>query len=151
MEVALAVLVIAALVRGKSRSSSSSAATETEEPVAPPVITPSSSSPLVIRPLSFALSHKLRSDAADALEAAVAESSAPRITSSYRSTEQQAALYELYKAGRGNLAAPPGRSLHERGLALDARGSAAWEAAMVRHRWHRPIVDIEPWHWEFKP
>ena len=146
MEVALLVLVLA-LVRG--RSSSASSATETEETVSTPA--PAAPPSLSIRPLSFNASHRLREDAAAALEAAVAESSAPRITSSYRSTEKQAELYALYKAGRGNLAAPPGKSLHERGLALDARGDAAWELAMARHRWHRPIINVEPWHWEFRP
>ena len=42
------------------------------------------------------------------------------ITSGYRSYQQQAALYDAYRAGRGNIAAPPGRSAHESGLAVDA-------------------------------
>lgn len=41
------------------------------------------------------------------------------ITSAYRSSEKQAKLYALYLAGKGNLAAKPGRSLHEKGLAID--------------------------------
>jgi hypothetical protein len=40
------------------------------------------------------------------------------IESGYRSTEQQQRLYDLYLAG-GNLAAKPGSSNHERGLAAD--------------------------------
>lgn len=40
-------------------------------------------------------------------------------TSSYRSTKKQAELYALYLAGKGNLAARPGTSRHEYGLALD--------------------------------
>lgn len=107
-----------------------------------------STSPLAIRALRFAPEHRLRADAAEAAEAAVAESSAPRVTSSWRSTAQQAELYARWKAGTGNLAAPPGSSKHEVGLALDARGSAEWERAMERHGWRRPIA-IEPWHWEF--
>lgn len=103
-----------------------------------------------VRPLSFAPSHRLRGDAAAAIEAAVVESSAPRITSSFRTYAQQAALYELYKSGKGNLAAPPGFSLHESGLAIDARGSPEWEAAMVRQGFKR-TVKSEPWHWEYRP
>lgn len=41
------------------------------------------------------------------------------ITSGWRSTARQAQLYAAYKAGRGNLAARPGSSKHEQGLAID--------------------------------
>ena len=41
------------------------------------------------------------------------------ITSGFRSYEEQAELYRLYKSGRGNLAAPPGTSRHETGNAAD--------------------------------
>jgi len=37
-----------------------------------------------------------------------------------RTFEEQAQLYAAYRAGRGNLAAPPGSSNHERGAASDA-------------------------------
>lgn len=44
----------------------------------------------------------------------------PRITSATRSRQEQAILYERYLRGMSRLpAAPPGRSLHERGLAFD--------------------------------
>lgn len=44
----------------------------------------------------------------------------PRITSTFRSREEQAALYRDYLAGRSRFpAAPPGSSLHEWGLAMD--------------------------------
>lgn len=105
--------------------------------------------PLV--PIRFAPSFALDARAEEALAAAVEESGqTPRITSAFRSREQQQALYDAYKAGRGNLAAPPGSSWHERGLALDARGSSEWEAAMARHGWKR-TVSSEPWHWEYRP
>lgn len=39
--------------------------------------------------------------------------------SAYRTYEQQAELYNLYLAGQGPLAAPPGSSAHERGVAVD--------------------------------
>jgi LAS superfamily LD-carboxypeptidase LdcB len=39
--------------------------------------------------------------------------------SAHRTYEQQAQLYELYLLGQGPLAAPPGSSAHERGVAVD--------------------------------
>lgn len=42
-----------------------------------------------------------------------------KVNSAKRSYDQQAKLYALYKAGKGNPAAPPGKSLHEFGYALD--------------------------------
>lgn len=42
------------------------------------------------------------------------------VTSGVRSSEKQAQLYADYKAGRSSIpAAPPGRSSHEYGLAID--------------------------------
>lgn len=94
---------------------------------------------------------RLRVDAARAFDAAARDASeTPRVTSAWRSSEQQARLYELWKAGMGNRAAPPGRSWHEVGLAVDARGSRTWEAAMMTHGWRRTVPD-EPWHWEYRP
>lgn len=102
-------------------------------------------------PIRFAPSFALDAKAEAALARAVEEAGqTPRITSAYRTREQQAALYDAYKAGRGNLAAPPGRSFHELGLALDARGGPEWEAAMSRNGWRRTVAS-EPWHWEFRP
>jgi len=44
----------------------------------------------------------------------------PTITSTLRTREEQQALYERYKAGKSRFpAAPPGKSLHEHGLAMD--------------------------------
>lgn len=101
--------------------------------------------------LSTVPGHRLRRDAAAAFDAAVrAAGETPRVTSSTRTREQQAALYERYKAGKGPLAAPPGRSWHEVGLAIDARGSAAWEREMAARGWKR-TVSSEPWHWEYRP
>lgn len=41
------------------------------------------------------------------------------VSSSYRPRAEQQRLYDLYLAGRGPLAARPGTSAHERGLAID--------------------------------
>jgi hypothetical protein len=40
-------------------------------------------------------------------------------TSSFRSCEESARLYELYKSGAGHLVAPAGKSWHNRGLSFD--------------------------------
>lgn len=42
-----------------------------------------------------------------------------QVTSTYRTYAEQARLYARYKAGLGGLAAPPGTSRHERGMAAD--------------------------------
>ena len=64
----------------------------------------------------------------------------PRITSTYRSVATQARLYERYRAGQSKLpAAPPGRSLHNYGMAFDMVADnldglgAVWES--VGGRW----------------
>lgn len=41
------------------------------------------------------------------------------VTSGYRSAAQQKILYDNYLAGKGGKAAPPGKSAHEHGLAID--------------------------------
>ena len=44
----------------------------------------------------------------------------PRVTSTVRSRNEQRVLYDRYLRGQSRFpAAPPGRSLHERGLAID--------------------------------
>lgn len=46
----------------------------------------------------------------------------PRITSVYRSYARQAQLYERYRAGKSRYpAAPPGRSYHNYGRAVDMK------------------------------
>jgi len=78
----------------------------------------------------------------------------PVIVSGYRTYDEQAELYRLYLAGLGNLAAPPGTSEHEFGLAADvhtedielvALGDAAYENGL------RQPVPGEPWHLELNP
>ncbi len=78
-----------------------------------------------------------------------------RVTDSYRSHEQQAALY----AQKPGLAAPPGSSYHERGLAIDVDGDAYGGYASPRFRrvaevleslgWHRFDPRGEPWHFSY--
>lgn len=70
------------------------------------------------------------------------------ITSGYRSTAEQQVLYDAYEAGTGNLAAVPGTSNHEFGLAVDLGGDLAWANANGhRYGLHFP-VNGEAWHVE---
>lgn len=83
------------------------------------------------------------------------------INRGYRSYEDQARLYALYKAGRGNLAAKPGHSVHQSGRAVDF-GGAIQNANSREHRWlqqnagafgfkwtGKNFSQFEPWHWEW--
>lgn len=78
-----------------------------------------------------------------------------------RTYEQQARLYALYKAGKGNLAARPGTSKHESGRAIDF-GGALQNSRSREHRWlqqnagafgfkwtGKNFKQFEPWHWEY--
>lgn len=71
-----------------------------------------------------------------------------RITDSYRSPAQQAAAY----AAKPGLAAPPGTSYHQQGLAVDA-GWWSDHPLLVRlltqAGWNRFSPSGEPWHWSY--
>jgi LAS superfamily LD-carboxypeptidase LdcB len=82
------------------------------------------------------------------------------VISGGRSREEQAHLYSLYKQGRGNLAAPPGTSVHESGRAVDFGGAAhgftpqqSWLASVAGQygfSWTgRTFSQVEPWHFEY--
>lgn len=89
------------------------------------------------------------------------------INSGGRTYAEQAKAYADYKAGRGNLAAPPGSSLHESGIAADFGGpiyNKNTNAAMAtkQHTWLRQNAAQfkwfwvgknfgESWHWEYHP
>jgi TP901 family phage tail tape measure protein len=72
-----------------------------------------------------------------------------RIVSGWRSSARQAQLYAAYLAGRGNLAARPGTSKHEVGLAIDHApvANASMKAIARQFRLHYPVRG-EPWHVE---
>jgi len=79
------------------------------------------------------------------------------VTSGYRTRREQRLLYERYRKGLGPKAARPGRSNHQRGLAVDVvvgdeeSPTYRWlEANACRHGFRR-TVPSEPWHWEYRP
>ena len=72
-----------------------------------------------------------------------------KITSAHRSRHEQEVLYAKYKAGTGNLAAKPGTSNHESGLAIDftnTPGAYAWLKKNAG-RFGLKNLPSEPWHY----
>lgn len=76
------------------------------------------------------------------------------IASGFRTMERQRELYADYLAGRGNLAAVPGHSNHQSGLALDLNTRAPkvlqWLEAHGKEYGFRRTVPSEAWHWEYR-
>ena len=83
------------------------------------------------------------------------------VTEAGRTNARQAQLYNLYKAGKGNLAAAPGHSVHETGRAFDLNGYGGgtnspqfkWLLANAKaygFKWTGGgFSQQEPWHWEY--
>jgi hypothetical protein len=75
-----------------------------------------------------------------------------QIVSGWRTMEKQRELYQLYLSGRGNLAARPGYSNHQSGLALDLNTSAPGVMSWLNNNGSaygfRRTVPSEIWHWE---
>jgi LAS superfamily LD-carboxypeptidase LdcB len=83
------------------------------------------------------------------------------VNSSFRSMEEQTLLWQAYQAGQGNLAAKPGYSNHQNGIALDVAVGGSftstaykWLAANApAYGWintGKTFSQPEPWHWEWK-
>jgi D-alanyl-D-alanine carboxypeptidase len=75
------------------------------------------------------------------------------ITSGFRTQAEQEKLYRCWRRGRCPLAARPGHSKHQSGLALDldvrtSRGAGAWLARHAGQFGFKRTVKPEPWHWE---
>ena len=74
------------------------------------------------------------------------------VNSGWRSVDSQRRLYALYKAGRGNVAAPPGRSHHNCGHAIDFAGSArssGWlRSNAPKFNFQYVAIRGETWHFE---
>lgn len=77
-------------------------------------------------------------------------------TSGYRSRAQQQALYNLYVEGKGPLAAKPGSSNHEKGLAVDcfvgSKPLGAVKGARASMKRHKLVLGAagELWHIELQ-
>lgn len=71
--------------------------------------------------------------------------SAFHVNSGFRSYAEQVRLYQAYLAGTGNLAAPPGSSMHEFGLAADG---PHWGNKSPNLNGLKYPVTGEPWHTE---
>ena len=81
----------------------------------------------------------------------------------FRSYPDQVYLYKLYKQGKGNLAAAPGRSNHQNGVAFDLvvqHTSNDGVGTGAVYDWLKPnattygfvrTVPSEAWHWEYRP
>jgi hypothetical protein len=93
----------------------------------------------------------LQPQAAAALtKAAAARNRVMKINSMLRTPVQQAILYEQFQRGLCNItaAAAPGRSNHERGLAIDIEDPDGWEPFLTAQGWSR----LGPWdypHYDF--
>ncbi|QRN95620.1 D-alanyl-D-alanine carboxypeptidase family protein [Archangium violaceum] len=104
---------------------------------------------------------EMRSDAAAAFNRMHATASSAginlHVNSGFRSMEEQRALYQKHLNGTGNLAARPGYSNHQGGIAVDvtvgATSSATykWMENNAKRFGFIRTVPSEPWHWEFRP
>jgi LAS superfamily LD-carboxypeptidase LdcB len=78
-----------------------------------------------------------------------------RVNSGYRTYSEQAALYDQYIHGNGNLAAAPGNSTHGLGLSADIDVRDPRVLAWLRKHAHTygfvNDVPSEAWHWTYKP
>lgn len=81
----------------------------------------------------------LQKEAGQSLIAAIAErGSKPGLVHAIRVLPQQAAVSYWYLHGQRcgiKLAARPGTSPHERGIAIDINNHAAWKAVLKKHGW----------------
>ncbi len=69
------------------------------------------------------------------------------ISSGYRTHEEQQTLYNNYIAGKGNLAAKPGSSRHEHGMAVDFGGDLNLAAQLASKHGLIASVPDERWHY----
>lgn len=76
------------------------------------------------------------------------------VNSGYRTYGEQAALYQAYRNGTGNLAAAPGRSTHGLGLSADIQvtdpATLRWLRANAARYGFVNDVPSEAWHWTWR-
>lgn len=103
----------------------------------------------------------LRADAALAFLRMAAEARKAGVTlkinTAFRRMVEQVRLYEAYLNGAGALAARPGYSNHQNGIAVDIETGGGRNAAYLwltqnasRFGFKR-TVPSETWHWEYRP
>jgi peptidoglycan hydrolase-like protein with peptidoglycan-binding domain len=77
------------------------------------------------------------------------------VNSGYRTYGEQAALYQAYRNGTGNLAAAPGQSTHGLGLSADIQltdpATLRWLRAHAGTYGFINDVPSEAWHWTWRP
>ena len=83
------------------------------------------------------------------------------INSAFRTFQRQAELFALFKAGKGNKAAPAGGSNHQHGQAFDLNtrhnisdgSDKVYEWLKENGPQHGFVraVSNETWHWEYRP
>ena len=85
----------------------------------------------------------LQLQAKQALQQAIADrGSKMQVNSAYRTLAQQMLLYND-RHNNANPVAPPGRSNHQTGLAIDIEDPRGWEPFLMRHGWN-PLPGDEP-------
>tara|TARA_R110002020_G_scaffold404912_1_gene614989 strand:+ start:31866 stop:32630 length:765 start_codon:yes stop_codon:yes gene_type:complete len=84
-----------------------------------------------------------------------------KVSSGWRSMDQEARYWNLYQAGKGPIASKPGTGVHGYGTAVDINGPIN-QVASKQHAWMRQNAANygwywvgqrfnEPWHWEYFP
>ena len=83
------------------------------------------------------------------IEAARRDGVELKITSAHRSRQEQEVLYQKYLNGTGNLAAKPGTSNHEGGLAIDFTNTPGAHAWLAKNAGRFGLKNLpgEPWHY----
>jgi hypothetical protein len=83
------------------------------------------------------------------IEAAKRDGVDLKITSAGRSRQEQEVLYQKYLNGTGNLAAKPGTSNHESGLAIDFTNTPGAHAWLAKNAGRFGLKNLpgEPWHY----
>ena len=91
-------------------------------------------------------------------DAAAKKNLALQINSGFRTYQRQAELFAAYKAGKGNLAAQPGKSNHQHGQAFDLNTHGFdgdpiydWLKKNAPKFGFIRTVNKEHWHWEYRP
>lgn len=101
---------------------------------------------------------RLRPDAAAAYKRMKADAKKEGVNitleSAWRDRSAQAYLYDLFIRGLGNLAAPPGSSDHEKGIAIDLRDGIPWaQKNSLKYGWYNSGMNFsqkEPWHFDYR-